>query len=138
MRVGRLDVIGDKMKTLTRNQIWIIISVLAAAALHFGAATDKMMFPDSPDPLFTLNGLGYLGLLGAYFLPIPFFQHRHKLVWWALFIYASITIMLWFVISVVIGYIGNAAPFLTHDTAYGMTATTIEVILLFLLWKEKP
>jgi hypothetical protein len=126
------------MKTLPRNQIWIILSVLVAAALHFGAAFDKVMFPDSPDPLFTLNGLGYLGLLGAYFLPIPFFQHRHKWVWWALFVYASITIVAWLVISVVMGFIESAAPFFTHDTAYGLSATTIEVILLFLLWKDKP
>lgn len=52
----------------------IIFLVLFTAAMHLGAAFDRQLFSTGPDPLFTLNGLGYLGLLGAYFLPIPFFQ----------------------------------------------------------------
>ena len=65
---------------LTGKQIGIIIFTLITAFMHLAAAFDKQLFPDGPDPLFILNGLGYLGLLGAYFLPIPFFQQRHELV----------------------------------------------------------
>ena len=73
------------MQKLTGTRYGIIVLVLITAALHLAAAFDKVLFPDGPDPLFILNGLGYLGLLGAYFLPIPFFQKQHKLVWGALF-----------------------------------------------------
>ena len=48
----------------------IIVLVIATALLHFGAALDRQLFPEGPDPLFLLNGLGYLALLGAYFLPL--------------------------------------------------------------------
>jgi hypothetical protein len=54
-----------KLKT---TDYFVIILVLATAILHFAAAFDKILFPDgTPDPLFTLNGLGYLALLGASF-----------------------------------------------------------------------
>ena len=64
--------------TLARKGI--ILMMLATAILHLAAAFDHELFPDPhwPDPLFILNGLGYLGLLGAYFLPIPFLQEKRK------------------------------------------------------------
>jgi hypothetical protein len=125
------------MKLTTRHYI-IIVLVLATAALHFSAALDKILFPDGPDPLFSLNGLGYLVLLGAYFLPIPFLQRRHKLVWWALFGYVILTIVAWLAIWVGINVIGNHVPFFSHDSIYGVPAKIIEVVLLVLLWKDKP
>lgn len=126
------------MKTLTGRQIGILVGVLATAFLHLAAAFDQQLFPMPPDPLFTLNGLGYLGLLGAYFLPIPFFQQKHKLVWWVLFIYVIVTIVAWLFIWVGINVIGQGVPFFSHDSLYGVPAKIIEVVLLFLLWKEKP
>ncbi len=116
----------------------IIVLVLATALLHFGAAFDRTLFPGGPDPLFTLNGLGYLGLLAAYFLPIPFLQARHRLVWWALFIYVIVTIVAWLVIWVGMNVIANHVPFFSRDTLYGGPAKLSEVILLFLLWRDKP
>ena len=59
--------------------------------------------------------------LGAYFLPIPFFQARHKLVWWVLFGYIILTIVAWLVIWVGINVIGNHMPFFSRDTLYGVT-----------------
>ena len=128
------------MRLTTRHYI-IILLVLATAFLHLGAAFDHILFPlpsERPDPLFTLNGLGYLGLLGAYFLPIPFFSQRHKLVWWALFGYVILTIVAWLAIWVGINVIGNGMPFFSHDSLYGVPAKIIEAILLFLLWRDKP
>jgi hypothetical protein len=84
-----------------------------------------------PDIMFTLNGLGYLGLLGAYFLPIPFFQQRHKMVWWALAGYALLTIILW----VVMGEKQFAAG---TSSAIGYYAKASEVFLLACLWADKP
>jgi hypothetical protein len=126
------------MKNLTGKQIVIIVGVLATALLHLSAAFDKILFPEGPDPLFTLNGLGYVGLLGAFFLPIPFFQQRHKLVWWALFVYIIITIIAWLIIWVGLNVIAQGVPFFSHDSIYGVPAKIIEVILLIVLWQEKP
>ncbi len=126
------------MKNLSGKQIAIIIGVILTALLHLGAAFDKVLFPSGPDPLFTLNGLGYLGLLGAYFLPIPFFQQRHKMIWWVLFVYIIITIVAWLVIWVGMNVIAQGVPFFSHDSLYGIPAKIIEVILLILLWQEKP
>jgi hypothetical protein len=121
------------------NQYVIIVLVLATAVLHLAAAFDRILFPDGvPDPLFLLNGLGYLGLLGAYFLPIPFFQQRHKLVWQVLFYYVIVTIVAWLVIWVGINVIGQGVPFFGRDSIYGVPAKIIEVILLSLLMRDKP
>ena len=125
-----------KLKTL---DYFIVILVLATAVLHFAAAFDKVLFPDgTPDPLFTLNGLGSLGLLGAFYLPISFFQQRHKLVWQVLFGYVILTIVAWLVIWVGMNVIAQSVPFFSHDSLYGVPAKVIELILLYLLWQEKP
>ena len=125
-----------KLKTI---DYFIIILVLATAVLHFAAAFDRVLFPDgTPDPLFTLNGIGYLGLLGAFYLPIPFFQQRHKLVWQVLFGYIILTIVAWLVIWVGMNVIAQGVPFFSHDSVYGVPAKIIELVLLYLLWQEKP
>lgn len=100
----------------------IILSNLATAFLHI------TLFPDI---MFTLNGVGYLGLLGAYFLPISFFQQKHRFVWWAMAGYTLLTIVLW----VVMGD-KNFVP-ATHS-ATGYYAKIAEVILLVFLWADKP
>ena len=117
----------------------IILLVLVTAVLHLAAAFDRILFPDGvPDPLFLLNGLGYLGLLGAFFLPIPFFQQRHKLVWQVLFGYVILTIVAWLVIWVGINVIGQGVSFFSRDSIYGVPAKIVEMILLILLWKDRP
>ena len=124
---------------LKTNHYIIIILVLATAILHLAAAFDTVLFPTGvPDPLFLLNGLGYLGLLGAYFLPIPFFQQRHKLIWQVLFGYEILTIAAWLVIWVGMNVIAQGVPFFGRDSIYGVPAKIIEVVLLALLWKDKP
>jgi hypothetical protein len=122
---------------LTGKQYVIVLLVVFTALLHLAAAFDKALFPDSPDPLFILNGLGYLGLLGAYFLPIKFFQDRHKLVKWGLFGYIILTIAAWVFIWVIQYVIIGGQPFFAHDSIYGVPSKIAEVILLGLLWSEK-
>ncbi len=126
------------MQKLTGKQLGIIVAVLVTATLHLAAAFDKALFPDGPDPLFILNGLGYLGLLGAYVLPIPFFQGKRKLVWWSLFVFVIVTIIAWLVIWVGFYVIRDGTPFFSHDSIYGVPSKITELILLFLLWNEKP
>jgi hypothetical protein len=72
--------------------------------------------------MFILNGLGYLGLLGAYFLPIPLFQENHNLVRWAFIAYTAVTIIGWvaFGSRITIAYVDKA----------------IEVLLIVLLFTD--
>ena len=123
---------------LTGKHYGIIAAGLITAGLHFAAAFDRVLFPDGPDPLFILNGLGYLGLLGAFFLPIPFFQQKHKLVWRGLFGFAILTIVAWLVIWVGFSVIRDGIPFFSRDSIYGVPAKIAELILLALLWADKP
>lgn len=115
---------------ITWKRIGIILADLATASLHLYSAFALYPPPQlSPDPVFTLNGLGYLGLLGAYLLPIPFFQKRHKLVWGVLGGYAILTIVLWAIIG-------------THDLSLagrvGYAAKIAELFLLGFLWADRP
>ena len=83
------------------------------------------------DPI-VLNGLGYIGLLGAYFLPIPFFQQKHKLVWWVFVGYTILTVVLWVILG------KKEFVFGWNTAAIGYYAKTAEVILLAFLWSDKP
>ncbi len=122
---------------LTGKHYAIIILILITGLLHLAAAFDKQLFPGGPDPLFILNGLGYLGLLGAYFLPIPFFQQRHELVRRVIMGYAVITILAWIWIWVIQSVILGPHGFFDHDSLYGVPSKISEVILLFLLSSDK-
>jgi hypothetical protein len=122
---------------LTSRQYGIIITALITAILHLAAAFDKQLFPDGPDPLFLLNGLGYLGLLGAYFLPIAFFQQRHDLVRKGFMLYAVITIVAWLVIWVGFYVIRDGNSFFDHDSIYGVPAKISEILLIFFLRADK-
>ena len=116
---------------LTWKHVGIILAAVATAGLHIYAAFALYPPPQmSPDPLFTLNGLGYLGLLGAYILPIPFFQKRHKLVWYGLGGFAILTIILWAIIG--------DHNFSTLTGQVGISAKVAEVVLLALLWADRP
>ncbi len=100
----------------------IILAGLFAAYFHI------ILFPDFA---FTLNGLGYIGLLGVYFLPIAFFQEGHDIVWWGLVSYTLLTIVLWI-------FMGDKNFVAGTSSAIGYYAKTAEVILLAFLWADKP
>jgi hypothetical protein len=111
---------------LTGKQYGILIFGLATALLHLS------LFPRlGPDPI-ALNGLGYLALLGAYFLPIDFLQQRHGLVWWALLGYTVLTFVLW----IILGDKQFALDF--SNAAIGYYARFAEILLLIFLWADKP
>jgi len=101
----------------------IILCNLTTAYLHLS------LYPDFS---FVLNGLGYIGLLGAYFLPIPALQEKeiHVIVWWGLVIYTVTTILLWAVI-------GDMHFVFGTSSATGYYAKTAEVFLLAFLWADK-
>ena len=122
---------------LTSRQYGIIALGLLTAVLHLAAAIDKQLFPGGPDPLFILNGLGYLGLLGAYFLPIAFFQQKHELVRRGFILYAIVTILAWVWIWVIQYVIIGGENFFSHDSLYGVPAKLAEIVLIFLLRADK-
>ena len=122
---------------LTNRSYGILAAALVTAILHLLAAFDKQLFPDSPDPLFILNGLGYLGLLGAYFLPIPFFQQKHNLARWGFIGFAILTILAWVFIWVIQYVIIGGENFFAHDSLYGIPAKLAEVALIFFLRADK-
>ena len=121
----------------TSKQYGIIAMALITAILHLLAAVDKQLFPGGPDPLFILNGLGYLGLLGAYFLPIAFFQQKHALVRQGFIFFAIITIAAWVWIWVIQYVIIGGENFFGHDSLYGIPAKLAEVALIFFLRADK-
>lgn len=110
---------------LTGKHYGIILFTLATAFLHLSLLPEM-----GPDPI-ALNGFGYLALLGAYFLPIPFFQERHNLVWWALVGYTVLTLILWIIL-------GDKQFVPGTSSAIGYYAKAAEVILLAFLWADKP
>lgn len=107
---------------LSGKHYGIILSNLTTAFFHIS------LFPDI---MFTLNGVGYLGLLGAYFLPIPFFQERHRLVWWGMLGYTLLTLILWVIM-------GDKQFVAGTSSAIGYYAKAAEVILLAFLWVDRP
>jgi len=106
---------------LSLRHYGMILSALATSYLHISLY---------PDTMFTLNGAGYLGLLGAYFMPMPMLQQNHKLVWWGMFGYTALTIVLWIVM-------GDKTFVAGTDSATGYYAKAAEVLLMAFLWADK-
>ncbi len=75
---------------------------LVAALIHFSL--------NFPDPVFILNGLGYLTLLAALYLPIPRVARYRNTVRWVLIGFTALTIFLWILLGArtPIGYIDKA------------------------------
>ncbi len=111
---------------LTGKHYGIIISTLATAFLHISL----LPVYGVTDPIF-LNGFGYIGLLGAYFLPVSFFQQRHKLAWWVFAGYTVLTIILWAIL-------GDLKFVAGTTSAIGYYAKVAEIFLLAFLWADKP
>lgn len=80
-------------------RIGIIILTAATALIHL-----QLNFPD---PVFILNGLGYLALLAALYLPLPQLARYEIAARWILVGYTAITIILWILVGArtPIGYI---------------------------------
>jgi hypothetical protein len=87
-------------------QVAITVCTLAPALIRIYAVTQ----PDGDFRFwFLLNGLGYLGLLTAFFLPR--FASRHHKISFLLMGYALFTILLWLVLGRpdgLVGYVTNA------------------------------
>jgi hypothetical protein len=92
-------------------KIGVIVLTIGTALIHF-----SLLFPD---PMFIMNGLGYLALLAALYLPIPQLAGRQRLVRWVLIGYTLLAVVIW-------AAIGSRIPIAYLDKI-------IEVLLIVLL-----
>jgi hypothetical protein len=99
-------------------QIAIIVLTIITALVHLYLAIFQMDF----DLLFILNGLGYLGLLGLLYLPIPMVAPYRNVVRWVLIVFAAVTVVAWLLIG-------------TRDIVAYVTKV-VEVVLIILLYLE--
>jgi len=93
-------------------QIGIILLAAATALIHL-----TLSFPD---PIFILNGLGYLTLTAAFFLPQ--LKTYHATVRWVFIGFTAVTIIAWVAIGM--------------RTPLGYVAKLIELALIALLWMD--
>src|SRR5919112_3058805 len=91
-------------------RIGVAVLTLMAAVVHL-----SLLFPD---PVFILNGIGYLALLAALYLPVPRLVPYRRAVRWTLIGYATLTILAWVAI-------GERTPL-----GYSTTAGEVALVLL--------
>ena len=99
-------------------KIGIILLTLATIAVHLIVLNIRGV-----DILFALNGLGYLGLLALYFLPIPIAQNNRNLVRWVFIGYTAVTILAW--------------VFLGERALIGYGTKAVEVLLIIFLLLDR-
>jgi hypothetical protein len=99
-------------------QIGILILSFATAIIHFSLMLPKI------DPLFTMNGLGFVGLAVASGFPLPILKNYPKQLRFFFIGYTLLTILLWILIG--------QRDILAYITKF------IEVLLIACLLKERP
>ena len=99
---------------------WAIILLAAATALIHIALAFR---PEGVDPIFLLNGIGYLGLVTLLYLPVPSIRRYQPVVRWVLMAFAAVTILGWVLIGV-------RSPIAYVDKI-------IEVALIVCLWLDR-
>ena len=90
--------------------------------LALGTATIHLYLGLSGLPLFVLNGLGYMALVAALYLPVPRLARYRSAIRWALIGYTALTIVLWILVGA--------------RTPIGYADKLIEVALIALLLIE--
>lgn len=119
---------GEAAPRLGALQLVIIALVVATAAVHFYLAFVVMPgLTGSVDPLFLLNGLGYLALVAALYLPLEFLNRWRPLIRWLLIGFTALTVLAWFVLTQFAG---------TERTTLGYVDKAIELVLIVLLYLE--
>lgn len=78
----------------------VIILTLITALIHLALGIGGVLGqPDALSVLFILNGLGYLALLAAVFLSVPFFATRRALAHYLLMLFAAVTFVAFFALN---------------------------------------
>jgi membrane-bound ClpP family serine protease len=98
----------------TALRVGIVLLTLATALIHLQLAF--------PDPAFILNGLGYLTLLAALYMPVQRLARYRNVVRWVLIGFTALTILLWILLGA--------------RTPIGYADKAIEDVLILLLLLE--
>jgi hypothetical protein len=115
--------VADSSPRVGPLQVAIIVLALATAAVHFYLAFVLMpAATGSIDPLFLLNGLGYLVLVAALYLPLAFLARWRSLIRWLLVGFTAVTVLAWFLLT-----LG------AERTTLGYVDKLIEIALIVLL-----
>ena len=99
---------------MSRLQVSIILLALSTAVIHIVLAIPTKLV------IFYLNGLGYLVLVTALYLPL--FQRWHRFIRWILIGYTMLTVALWIRSG--------------ERSLIGYSDKLIEIALMSLLWIE--
>lgn len=98
-------------------QIGIILLTLATALVHLQRGIEFGM------PMFIANGIGYLVLVAALYVPVAFLAPYRKWIRWALIAFTLVTIVGWIAI-------GDKAEMI------GWITKAIEIVLVILLFLD--
>jgi hypothetical protein len=115
------------------RKVLIIVLALATGLIHLVLLNLRMVQAlGRIDVLFTLNGLGFLGLLAAYVLPLPgalggLQQRFHGLLRWGFIAFTVITILAWVAMG------DKSLP----AGSLGYITKLIEVGLVVALWGDR-
>lgn len=97
----------------------ILVAAGATASIHIWLA---FQFPGGVDPIFVLNGLGYLGLTALLLVPLGVLDPYRNIVRWVLIAYTLATVLAWV-------FVGVRSPLAYADKA-------LELLLIACLWLD--
>lgn len=112
-----------KLAVKLTTQRWLIMGLTAATGIiHLGLGLGDL--GNFFGWLMLLNGLGYFGLLAAYFFDLPLWPFKRAQTRSFLMAFAAVTILAYLAIN------------LNNLGALGIITKLIEAALIFLLWKD--
>lgn len=97
----------------------VLLCALITAFIHIYLS---FQFVKSPDIVFLLNGLGYLALIAALYLPIAALSAYRTPLRWLLIAYTALTIVLWILLGA--------------RTAVGYFDKLVEIALIIFVWLD--
>ncbi len=100
-------------------QYGAILCAVVTATIHIYLS---FQFVPSPDWVFLLNGIGYLVLIGALYLPLAALSPYQQPLRWILIAYTALTIVLWVLLGA--------------RTTIGYFDKLVEVALIIFLWLD--
>ncbi len=97
----------------------VLLCTIMTAVIHIYLS---FQFVKSPDLVFLLNGVGYLALVGALYLPIAALTAYRTPLRWLLIAYTALTIVLWILLGA--------------RTTIGYLDKLIEIALIIFAWLD--
>jgi hypothetical protein len=82
-------------------RIAIIVLTLITALIHLGLGISHIIggAAGGLDYMFIANGIGYLALLAALFMDVPYFSNHRDVAHWLLIVFAGVTVIGYFALN---------------------------------------